>query len=430
MNGVLNTISSDKPIALSWIYTQQKNQILDAVYHLSHSKNITDFRTNIELIHAPGLNIMYGDAQNNISWTAAGKLYKLPKNINPNFILNGTNGEDDKKEFLDFSKNPTALNPSWNYVYSSNNQTEAVDGYLYPGYYLPKDRAQRIEGLLTPKNNWTAKDVEKMILDNTSSRSSSIVSVILSEIDFKNLTKNHSIAYSYLSNWNGSNELDDFAPTIYNKLIYRYLENTFQDELGEDKFSALLSTHVIKQLIEPQVANEKSIWWDNSKTKDKKETRKEILTKSFRETVSELEKQLGNDISKWTWNRVHTLEHMHPIGQIELLSSFFNVGKFEVAGSNEVINNLMFGFPSNGKYEVKAGPSTRRIIDFSDIENSVSILPTGNSGNPMSKHYNDQAEMYNQGKFRKMKMNKKEIMGTSTKLLFVSKKSSLTTSLR
>jgi penicillin amidase len=71
---------------------------------------------------------------------------------------------------------------------------------------------------------------------------------------------------------------------------------------------------------------------------------------------------------------------MHPIGQIELLSSFFNVGKFEVAGSNEVINNLAMGFSANGKYEVKSGPSTRRIIDFSDVENSVSILPTGNSG--------------------------------------------------
>jgi penicillin amidase len=125
MNVILNTISSDKPIALSWIYKQQKNQILDAVYHLSHSKNITDFRTNIELIHAPGLNIMYGDAQNNISWTAAGKLYKLPKNINPNFILNGTNGEDDKKEFLDFSKNPTALNQLF-YKVDINYQTEKI----------------------------------------------------------------------------------------------------------------------------------------------------------------------------------------------------------------------------------------------------------------------------------------------------------------
>lgn len=36
----------------------------------------------------------------------------------------------------------------------------------------------------------------------------------------------------------------------------------------------------------------------------------------------------------------------------------------------------------------------------------------------MSKHYNDQAEMYNKGQFRKMKINKKEIIATSTKLLF------------
>jgi len=89
-----------------------------------------------------------------------------------------------------------------------------------------------------------------------------------------------------------------------------------------------------------------------------------------------------------------------------------------VPGSNEVINNLLFTYTDDSKSEVKGGPSTRRIIDFSDVENSVSILPTGQSGNPMSKHYNDQAEMYAQGKFRKMKMNKAEIEKTSTKLVF------------
>ncbi len=418
MNGLMNTISVKEPISISWIYTQQKNQILDAVYQLSHAKNITDFHKNIALIHAPGLNVMYGDAQNNIAWTASGKLYKLDKNINPNFILDGSNGVDDKKEFLDFSQNPQALNPSWNYVYSANNQPEAVSGYLYPGYYLPKDRATRIESLLVAKNNWTSTDVQKMILDNTSSRSSSIVTEMLSEISTKNQSKNFSIAYSILSNWKGTNNLNDIAPTIYNKFIYRYLQNTFQDELGKENFGALLSTHIIKQVIEPQIANEKSIWWDNIKTKDKAETRKEILTKSFEETVVELEKQLGKNVSNWTWNKVHTLEHVHPIGKLKLFAPVFNVGKFEVAGSNEVINNLMFGFSSNGKYEVKAGPSTRRVIDFSDVENSVSILPTGNSGNFMSKHYNDQAQMYNKGQFRKMKLNKNEIIKTSTKLIF------------
>jgi len=419
MNGLLTTLTSQKPIAMSWIYTQEKNQILKAVHALSHSKNVNDFYNGVSLIHAPGLNVMYGDAQNNIAWITSGKLYKLDKSVNGNFIMNGANGIDDKRDFLPFSKNPSAINPPWNYIYSSNNQTEAIDGYLYPGYYLPKDRAMRIDGLLSPKNDWTSTDVQKMILDNSSSRSMVVVSEILSEVELKNQTKNFELAYSIISNWKGTNELNDIAPTIYNKLIYRYLENTFKDELGKDKFSALLSTHVVKQMIESQITNENSIWWDNLETKDKKETRKEILTKSFKETVAELEKQLGNDVNSWTWNKVHTLEHQHPLGKVAALRGYFNVGKFEVSGSNEVINNLMFGFSSNGIYEVKAGPSTRRIIDFSDVENSVSILPTGQSGVPTSPHYDDQAEMYAQGKFRKMKMNKKEIMETSTKLIFV-----------
>ena len=418
INGMITGLNATKPVAISWIYTQQKNEILEAVFHLSNAKDVTDFRDKISLIKAPGLNIMYGDAKGNFSWTASGKLYKLDSKINTNFILNGSNGIDDKKEFLDFTKNPTALNPPWNYVYSSNNQPEKIDVYLYPGYYLPKDRAKRITSLLDPKNNWTKEDVEKMMLDNTSTSSSKIVRSILSNVDNKNQSENFKKAYEIIGNWNGSNNLNDVAPTIYNKLIYRYLENTFLDELGKDKFTAMLSTHFIKQMIEPQVANQNSIWWDNLKTKNKKETEKEIMQKSFLETVSELEKQLGNDVNSWTWNKVHTLKHNHPIGQLAIFDSFFNVGKFEVPGSNEVINNLMFGFSANGIYDVKAGPSTRRIIDFSDVESSVSILPTGNSGNPMSKHYSDQAEMYNKGEFRKMKMNKKEITETSTRLVF------------
>lgn len=422
MNDLLTTLKTKNPIAMSWIYTQEKNQILDAVYSLCHAKDVTDFYNKIELIHAPGLNVMYGDAKDNVAWITSGKLYKLDKSVNPNFILNGANGIDDKKEFLPYSKNPSAINPTWNYVYSANNQPEAVDGYLYPGYYLPKDRAKRIDGLLAPKNNWTSTDVQKMIVDNTSSTSADIVKSFLPQIDANKATSNEKKAYEILGKWSGSNAESDIAPTIYNKFIYHYLKNTFQDELGEDDFAALLSTHILKQIIEPQIANESSVWWDDLSTKNHKETRKEILNKSFKEAIASLEKQQGNDINSWTWNKVHTLEHQHPLGKVAALRGYFNVGPMEIAGSNEVINNLAFTFSDNTVYEVKAGPSTRRIIDFSDVENSVSILPTGQSGVPSSKHYNDQAEMYAQGKFRKMKMNKKEIEATSTKLVFVPKK--------
>ena len=173
----------------------------------------------------------------------------------------------------------------------------------------------------------------------------------------------------------------------------------------------------MKQIIESQSKNEMSPWWDNIATKNKKETRSQILNQSFKEAITALEKQLGSQIN-WSWKNVHTVEYQHPIGKVALFRNFFNVGTFPIAGSNEVINNTFFSLVEDGQYKVTGGPSTRRIIDFSDIENSKSILPTGQSGNPMSKHYNDQAALYVAGKFRKMKLNKTEIISTATKLVF------------
>jgi penicillin amidase len=418
INGLLDGIQTKKSVAMSWMYTQQKNQILDAVYALSHAKNLEDFHKNIGLIKAPGLNIMYGDAKGNIAWITSGKLYKVAPSVNTNLVLNGANGVDDVKEFIPFDKNPSAINPSWNYVYTSNNQPEPIEGYLYPGYYLPKDRALRIDGLLAPINNWTKESVSKMIVDNTSATSQEIVTNLTVHLDTKNFNPNEVQALKKLKIWNGNNDEEEVGPSIFNKWIYFYLRDTFQDELGNDNFKLLLGTHIVKQLVENQGKNPNSVWWDNCKTKNKKETQADILTLSFKEAIASLEKQVGKDVIEWKWKNMHQVTFEHPIGKVKLFSSFFNVGPFAIDGSNEVINNQLFFYSDDAKIEVKGGPSTRRIIDFSDIENSWSVLPTGQSGNPMSQHYDDQAELFVKGKFRKMKLNKQEIEATSTKLIF------------
>ena len=419
VNDLIDGLHKDKPVAMSWIYTQQPIQILEAVYQLSHAKGISDFQKGVSLIAAPGLNVMYGDAKGNVAWWATGKLYKHNEGVNPNFVLDGASGNDDIKQYLDFSKNPSAENPSWNYVYSANNQPEAIDGFLYPGYYLPEDRAKRITQLLDKKSNWDKIAVGTMIFDNTSAVAPNVVKNLISNIDQKSLSENEKEAFVVLKKWKGSNNLTDVAPTIYNKWIFNYLKNTFEDELGAQDFRQFLGTHIVKQIIAKQIANDKSLWWDDVNTKNIKETRSQIISKSFKESIVALEKQLGNTVSDWTWNKVHTVEHEHPLGKVAALRRIFNVGPFEVSGSTEVINNLFFDFTGDGNYKVKGGPSTRRIVDFSDIENSWSILPTGQSGNPLSSHYSDQAELYNSGKFRRMMLNKQEIVRTSTKLVFM-----------
>lgn len=418
MNDLLTDLKNTKPVAMSWIYTQQPIRSIEAIYAISHSKSMSDFQKGVALIAAPGLNVMYGDAKGNVGWWASGKLYKHNNGVNTNFILDGANGKDDSLEYLDFSKNPSAVNPDWNYVYSANNQPEAIDGFEYPGYYLPEDRAKRITQLLDSKSDWDESSVGEMINDNTSSIAPKVVKSLISNLNLNSLSKMENEAIRILKSWNGSNNLNDVAPTIYNKWIYLYLKNTFQDELGDEGFKQFLGTHVMKQIVARQISSEDSPWWDDVTTKNIKETKSQILAKSFAEAIVALEKQLGNSPSNWKWKKVHSVEYQHPIGKLALLRPFFNVGPFEVSGSVEVINNQFFDFVDDGFYKVKGGPSSRRVIDFSDIENSWGILPTGQSGNPFSSHYKDQAELYNSGKFRKMKLNKKEIVGSSTKLVF------------
>ncbi|MCF6348275.1 MAG: penicillin acylase family protein [Flavobacteriaceae bacterium] len=419
LNDIIEHINDDRPIAMDWVYTKFDNKLLDLSYRISHANSLEEFKKGVAVLHAPGLNIMYGDAQNNIAWFASAKLYKFTNNVNRKLILNG-NSTDDQKEYLDFSENPQAINPSWHYVYSANNQPDSIAGMLYPGYYQPEDRAKRIVNLLEQKNDFTKEDVMVMINDVTSSMTPTIVERAFNNIDINVFSDKQKEAIQILMKWDGNYNLESIAPTIYNRFMYEFLANTYKDELGKT-FNIFLNTTQQKKTTPAQIAREKSIWWDDVNTVTIKETRKDILEKSLKNAISFLENQLGNNLQKWTWNRVHTIEHQHPIGKIASLRKYFNVGPFSINGGKEVINNLAYNLDSTGYYKVTSGPSTRRVIDFSDVENSVSILPTGQSGNPLSKHYNDQAEKYNKGEFVKMLLNEKEIKASENKLVFAPK---------
>ncbi len=417
LNGIADQINGERPISMSWIYTKLENKLMDALYGISHATNMDAFRASLPNIHAPGLNIMYGDAEGNVAWWATAKLYQLGDSTNTKFIMDGSKGYDKVKRYLKFSENPQAINPPWKYVYSANNQPDSIAGMLYPGYYLPENRAKRIVSLLESKDDWDADAVRMMITDAVSPVNPTIIKNLAKLINVKELTDQQAIALDHLSTWEGTYELTNAEAAIYHRWIYYFLKNTFEDELGPGLFQQFLTTHFHKRMIAPMAAKPNSVWWDNVATADQKETQKDIVQTSFIHAFESLEKDLGSDITQWTWDKVHTLEHGHPIGQVPSLRSFFNVGPFPVNGSREVINNMMFPYSGDAKFNVTAGPSTRRVIDFSDVENSMSILPTGQSGNPFSKYYADQASMYVNGEFRKMLMNKEEIEETASSVL-------------
>ncbi|MEO9893939.1 penicillin acylase family protein [Aurantibacter sp.] len=417
VNEVYNTIDTERPVSMSWVYTQAEGKVLDALYGISRATDLNTFKTALPNIHAPGLNIMYGDAKGNVGWFATAKLYNMPDSTSTKFILDGTTGKDEHLNFYDFSQNPQAVNPETNYVYSANNQPDSINGKYYPGYYLPENRAKRITELLDAKSDWDIQTASEMLNDVTSAVNPSIIKNLETAVDAKQLSEAETVVLDKLSNWDANYTLKNTDGALFHRWLFLVMKKSLFDELGEAQFSQLILTHFFKRMIAPYIANDTSVWWDDINTSDIKESRETIVTTAFKEAYASLVKDFGDDASQWTWDKVHTIEHGHPLGQVEALQEYFNVGPFPINGTREVINNLGFNYSNEGFFKVKSGPSTRRLIDFSDVENSLSILPTGQSGNLLSPHYQDQAEMYTKGEFRKMMLNKAEIQSTSKSLL-------------
>lgn len=408
VNDVLGERAGKKPLSMFWTFNQLENELLQATCQLNNAKSPQDVATAAARIHAPGLNVMYGDAAGNYAWWATAKLIKRPGHVNSFGFLDGAGGQDEPLGFYAFEENPHAINPPWGYVYSANNQPDSIGGSLYPGYYMPEDRAKRINQLLQSRNDWDRESVKRMLMDETSLVAKQITASLLPKV-IARPDGVSSQAVELMTSWDGSFAGDRPEPVIFSRWMYELLSNAMEDELGEEYFQLFMNTDLRKRTLPRLVENPASPWWDNAGTAGTRETMDEAVNGAFAEAIAFLVDQHGRNVSGWTWRQVHTLTHGHALGVVPILGKLLNVGEFKVSSGEELINNLGYSLTNEGLYKVTFGPSTRRVVDFGDIENSESILPTGQSGVISSPHYDDQAEMFVKGKFRKTIINKEEL---------------------
>ena len=121
-----------------------------------------------------------------------------------------------------------------------------------------------------------------------------------------------------------------------------------------------------------------------------------------------------------TWGDVHQVTYRHRLNGDPLVKRFinFSIGPFPMAGSG--MTPRAASYSVSDPFDVRAGSSMRRVIDFANFDNGFSILPTGQSGVFNSPHYKDQTSLYNKGEFKSFKFSKKAIMNQKSvkKLVF------------
>lgn len=416
INSVLPSLKKSEPIAMWWIYNQYKdNKLLEAAYKFSRSSTMDEVRQGASMIHAPGLNIMYGDSSGNIAWWASAKLPVRHDNLDSKIIVDGSKSENNITDWYDFSKNPQAINPESGYVYSANNAPDMVDSVYYEGYYYNGNTRARgiINALESKQTGWSIKDVEDLQMNGISLTYKNNIELMIAAVDATKFLDSELEILNELSKWEGTHGVNEIAPTIYYKWMYTALKLTFADELGEDKFKALMNSNIWANTFPLLLQNPKSVWFDDVRT-EKIENLGEIATKSLKYSLSSLVEQFGIKHKDWKWGNVHTVTFNHPLGKVKPLNYIFNVGPYSVGSGKDAINKLSFKLDGSGIYNVTSGPSMRIALDFADIENSESIIPTGQSGNIMSDFYSNQAQKYVNGIYRKQRMNKKDIEANKT----------------
>jgi penicillin amidase len=393
-----------------------------ALFMLAKATNWDEFSEASKLFGAPGQNWTYADKNGNIGWRPNSK---IPIRLGAEKLIpfDGSTSKHDWTGYVPFDEMPYVYNPEKGYISNGNNKTIDDDyPYYISRYWADPSRGEQIDRRLKVNYKLGVEDM-KSILNEITSPFAQEYSTLFNKNYTQGFTDKGDIMYNILNGWDGVESIDSDATVVFHAIYIQLIQNLFQDELqsfGDDSFETFYSLKYIRSLaIRSIFDGEATLWVDNVLT-SKKETLNDIVNQSFDNAHDFLTKNYGNP-KELTWGDVHQVTYRHRLNGDPLVKRFinFSTGPFPMAGSG--MTPRAASYSVSDPFDVRAGSSMRRVIDFSDFDNGFSILPTGQSGVFKSPHYTDQTLLYNKGEFKSFKFSESVIKDDTKmrKLIFV-----------
>ncbi len=189
---------------------------------------------------------------------------------------------------------------------------------------------------------------------------------------------------------------DAHAPSIFSVWSEVYLRETFQDEMTAYQSPMTPSYAVLENLTINATTTK---WFDNISTPGE-EGRNDTMVTAFNKALNALKEHFDTtDVSTWKWGDIHTANFPHITGL-----SALGAGPYGVNGTSYTVSpSWAYNYnPANGTIYVgkaQGGASERMIIDFADMNRTLSVIPSGQRGISTSKHYRDQLDLFLAGQY-------------------------------
>jgi penicillin amidase len=387
----------------------EPGQHAQSILLLNSAGNWEEFREALRLWPAPAQNFVYADVDGNIGYQMAG-LVPLRAKGQGLVPSPGWTGEYEWKGFVPFDELPSVLNPPTHYVATANNKIVDDDyAYFLGAEYLDGYRIQRIVELLEAREKHSLEDFRSIQGDIYSIPGRELAQHLLG---LQPADQDARRALNFLRVWDCQLSPDSVAATIVEAFFLQMLRNTVAVKLGP------LTDYFVGKEVHPAVPDsfylQRSASWLLGLMKEAPadwfagRSWPEVMKQSLEEAVAALRRQLGEDMSRWTWGRVHYAPFEHVLGRVRALQPLFNRGPVPVGGDmNTVAQASYVGSRPFVVHSYTA--SYRQIIDLSDLNRSVAILPGGQSGHPASRHYGDMIDAWRRVEYHPMLFDRGEI---------------------
>jgi penicillin amidase len=219
-----------------------------------------------------------------------------------------------------------------------------------------------------------------------------------------------------MSAWDGSLAANSPAAAVYQVFSRRVIARTLEGKLGEltTRYAGKGPTPV---LAEGSVFGDRSREWLAWILKEptshwfdlgQGETRDDVARLALRETVDLMKAELGPEVEDWAWSRLHTLTYGHVMGGGKPLDRLFNRGPFPIGGDGSSVWATHAAWHDLSS-ETIVGPPFRFIADLGDLRKSLGLLVPGQSGQPGSKHYDDQIDAWFSGEYHPMLYDREDV---------------------
>ncbi|MEY2621574.1 MAG: hypothetical protein RIT26_1394, partial [Pseudomonadota bacterium] len=380
-------------LALRWSALDEDNATVLGGLLANQARDVDDLFNAFAHHHSPMQSALAADTRGVIRMRAIGR---LPMR-HPNNDLRGiapAPGWDDRYDWMGtvpYAQNPQDLGTQ-GWIATANQRIVGPDfpHHLTQDWVLPYRHERIVQGLKS-KATHDMGSMQELQNDIYSAAMMRVKPFLLQSRSTHPLAAQ---AFAEVDRFDGLMRTDRAAPLIMAVWMDELARLLITPKIGAEKFKALYGRRDFRAGVEGMLERNDLAWCGATGCQA-------AVTQALGQALDRIAQWQGKSVAQWQWGQAHPARSMHrPFDKVATLNSLFNV-EVPSPGDNYTVNVGQYN-PGEGvaPFANRHAASLRAIYDLADLERSVFIYQTGQSGLAFSPRYRDMAEEWAQGRYR------------------------------